>query len=351
LISREIFAKAQKRLNREREPFPEAVHEYDTYFRGKCRCSDCDRILKVFVPVSSTGVGYNCMDHVRFKVEKSHYASESRLRKIFQKQILKLQAEYKSAPKSIEEKLGVADLSKMKADIKNMEQRSLDIKGFMQSLFEARFNGEISADDFKRMSENYSNETAELHEKISETTKKYHKIKQNANLILSNLEYIRDTDFSEITKEICDRLIEKAVVGVFAGVGKINEDLQIFDYYIYGLGKINDLVDVRVKSYGERFLEMLPELMQQKKCTVDEVGKRLGIHPEIVSVVLKRDGMKFSKEVIKYKERVVLESIKNGLPLEEIYPLIGCSNVSSLLQFIPLHFGKSYRALKDELTV
>ncbi len=96
---------------------------------------------------------------------------------------------------------------------------------------------------------------------------------------------------------------------------------------------------------------MLPELMLQKKCTVDEVGKRLGIHPEIVSVVLKRDGMKFSKEVIKYKERVVLESIKNGLPLEEIYPLIGCSNVSSLLQFIPLHFGKSYRALKDELTV
>lgn len=58
----------------------------------------------------------------------------------------------------------------------------------------------------------------------------------NSELIVSSLEHIGETDFCVITEEMCDRLIEKVVIGPYTCNQKKYENFQQTDFYIYGIG-------------------------------------------------------------------------------------------------------------------
>jgi len=350
IISREMFEKAQVRLNRERNPFPKVIHEYDTYFRKKLVCSECGRILLAYIPPDDkNGVGYNCKEYTAFKSELSHHVREDDLRLRFKDQIMKFQTAYITAPDEIEEKLGISQISNMKSNIKTMNERISEIKVFMQALFESKINGDISEDDFRKMSQNYNTEISELQEKLADTTVKYNRIKDNSERIVSSLEYIGETDFSEITEEMCNRLIEKVVIGPYTCNQKKYENFQQTDFYIYGIGKIGEFVDIAPKTMAEKLRDLIPELIREGKCNCSEATRRLGIGKGMLKKILERENTGFRDEVVAYKKKVILESIKNGLSLNEIYPLADMKKYVDVCNFLFRHYGIGYREMRNRL--
>ena len=81
--------------------------------------------------------------------------------------------------------------------------------------------------------------------------------KKNASGIVEILTFIQNTDFSEITEEICSKLIEQVIVGVYEKKGTVNYGKQPLRFQIYEIGFIDELVDVSYKTFRERIEAVL----------------------------------------------------------------------------------------------
>ena len=51
---------------------------------------------------------------------------------------------------------------------------------------------------------------------------------------------------------------------------------RIVDIYIYELGNLSDLVDVRFKPYSQRIKEIAPQLLLERRCDTANVGRSFG---------------------------------------------------------------------------
>ncbi|MCD7958949.1 MAG: recombinase family protein [Ruminococcus sp.] len=210
IIPREMFEKAQQRLNRERVPFSERKHEYEDFFRKKCYCSECSRKLIVYIPTGKDGVGYNCKEFVIYKTCKSHHVREMTLRRVFSEQMTILQKALIENPEEVETKLGIAK-------------------------------------------------------------------------------------FPQMQQELCDKLIEKVVVGEFQKCGECNYGRQQIDFYIANIGCVGDLVDVRYRTYSKRVEEAIPKLWKNGRVSIRDICYEL----EITYCVLKK--------ALKHEDKIFLE--------------------------------------------
>lgn len=252
IVPREMFEKAQERLNRKREPFNERKYEYDTCFRGKCRCSECGGRMAIQVSQGNDGIAYNCQKNVSFKTCKSHLVREMTLRNMFKDQISALKQVLLANSKETEEKLGIYGLSGIQQEIDTINQRIIEIDLYIQALFESKIRGEIVQNDFLTISKQYGDEKGSLQNQANILTEKLAIGKKNSARILEILTFIKEADFSEITQEICDKLIEKVIVGAYEKKGSVNYGKQTLRFQIYEIGFIDELVDVSYKTFRER---------------------------------------------------------------------------------------------------
>lgn len=311
---------------------------------------ECGRKLHPYAPsCNNLGIAYNCTEFIHFRLAYSHHIREEDLKNRFKEQIILFKKKYIESPDIIEDKLGINQISKMQDSLKYMNRRVAEIEKFMQKLFESKVNKEITEDNFQTMSCNYKNEISELQDSIAKISVKLKYAKQNHAEIINNLDYIKNNDFSEITEEICNKLIEKVIIGEYTCFQKKYENFQTTEFYIYGIGQLSDFIVVNHKTVAEKLRELIPELLLERKCTAEEANERLGLGSGMLRKVLLRENTSFIKEVVACKKNIIIKALKEGMTLKEIYPLIGGKKSEDASNFMQREFKKGYKKLKSEL--
>ncbi len=303
IVSREMFEKAQQRLKRERVPFSERKHEYEDFFRKKCYCSECGRKLIVYIPTGKDGVGYNCKEFVIYKTCKSHHVREMTLRRVFSEQMTILQKALIENTEEVETKLGIAKLPQMQNEMSEANARLTEIDSLVKGLFESKIKGEITQKDFILFSDKFSSEKADLQNKINCLAEKLSTGRKNHCKISETLEYIRSCDFSTITQELCDKLIERVVVGEFQKCGECNYGRQQIDFYIANIGCVGDLVDVRYRTYSKRVEEAIPKLWKNGRVSIQDICDELGVTYGVLKKALKHEDKIFLEVLFDVKKK------------------------------------------------
>ena len=212
------------------------------------------------------------------------------LRSMFKNQISALQYSLKANSQEIEEKLGIYGLSGIQQEIENSSQRINEINSYIQKLFEAKIRGEITQADFLNLSSQYNNEKNELQNQVNVLTEKLVSGKKNSAHIIEILNFVRETVFSQITQEMCDKLICKVIVGVYEKNGAVNYGKQPIRFQIYEIGFIDEFVDVNYKTFRERIETVLLQRYEKQMVTryCSEIYKELGVTYGIMKKGLQR---------------------------------------------------------------
>ena len=79
-----------------------------------------------------------------------------------------------------------------------------------------KIKGEIPQNDFLIISKQYSDEKSDLQNQVNMLAEKLAIGKRNSSKIFEILTFIKETDFSEITQEICDKLMRKKELSIMA---------------------------------------------------------------------------------------------------------------------------------------
>ncbi len=351
IIPREMFEKAQVRLARLRKKFDTRKYEYNTFFTRKCRCSECGGRMSIQISQGNDGIAYNCQKNIMFKTCKSHLVCEMTLRNMFKDQISALQQFLNSNQREVEEKLGVYELSGIQQEIDDSNQRIAEIDSYVQALFESKIKGEISQNDFLTISKQYNDEKSDLQNQVNMLAEKLAIGKRNSSKIFEILTFMKETDFSEITQEICDKLIEKVIVGAYEKKGIVNYGRQALKFQIYEIGFIDELVDVSYKTFRERIEAVLLRRYANQIVTKHphEVYEELGLTYNIMKEGLHRENTDFNTVVIDLRKKLIAEYIKQGMSANEIFKKTGFASVNVFYTFCHDNFGVIYKQLRKDI--
>ena len=172
--------------------------------------------------------------------------------------------------------------------------------------------------------------------------------KKNASGIIEILTFIQSADFSEITEEICSKLIKQVIVGVYEKKGTVNYGKQPLRFQIYEIGFIDELVDVSYKTFRERIEAVLLRRYADHIVTKrpHEVYEELGLTYNTMKKGLQRENTNFNTIVIELRKKLITEYIRQGMSADEIFRITGFSNVNVLYAFCYNNFEVSYKHLR-----
>ena len=122
--------------------------------------------------------------------------------------------------------------------------------------------------------------------------------------------------------------------------------------YIYGLGNLSALIDVRFKPYSVRIKEIAPQLLLERRCDTTNVIEALATKRGSLENALAEEGTNFQTVIMEVRKNILIEAIKNGLTIKEIYPLLGYPEPSSVYwfskRFLGMRFNDFYDMVKNE---
>lgn len=162
--------------------------------------------------------------------------------------------------------------------------------------------------NIKMMNAKYSAEREELQKSINELSEKINVGNKETALAIDKLSYIKSLskdDLNSLNAEICNNLVEKIIVGETYWTGEVNYGKQQIDIYLYGIGKIGDIVDVSYKTFEERILMVLPELLTTNNYAVSVVCEKLNLPYNVLKKGLQNEGLTFT--LVKMKARAMLK--------------------------------------------
>lgn len=173
-----------------------------------------------------------------------------------------------------------------------------------RNFFESKIRGEITQDDFLSLSRQYGNEKSNLQSLVNMLAEKLAIGKKNASGIVEIMTFIQNTDFSEITEEICSKLIKQVIVGVYEKKGTVNYGKQPLRFQIYEIGFIDELVDVSYKTFRERIEAVLLRRYADHIVTKrpHEVYEELGLTYNTMKKGLQRENTNFNTIVIELRK-------------------------------------------------
>ena len=121
---------------------------------------------------------------------------------------------------------------------------------------------------------------------------------KNAPLIICRKQKVIESVLNAVGK-ILDRIRTNADVLLQDGfVGKMkrkpkNYGKRIVDIYIYELGNLSELVDVRFKPYSQRIKEIAPQLLLERRCDTANVVESLATKCISLKSALAEEGTNF----------------------------------------------------------
>ena len=315
IISREDFEKTQEKLKTiSKNSFsPSNEMKNDTFFRNKCVCAKCG--AKMHRRHSVNGVYFVCKTYVQYGTCRSNHITENELRRITLDHLKKLYMAVKNGRDTLITQLGLNQLTELDKQIKEAENRVNAISRLLTELYEKKFQGKLSDSEFRIQSRALSSEA--------------------------------------VTQEICDALIEKIVIDEPMGQKEKNYGKRIVDIYIYELGNLSELVDVRFKPYSQRIKEIAPQLLLERRCDTTNVIEALATKRTSLKSALAEEETNFQTVIVEVRKEILIDAIKKGLSMKEIYPLLGYPESSNVYwfakRFLSMSFNDFYRKTRKEI--
>ena len=356
IISREDFEKTQEKLKSiSKNSFsPSNEMKNDTFFRNKCVCAKCG--AKMHRRHSINGVYFVCKTYMQYGTCRSNHVTENELRRIALDHLKKLYMAVKDGSDTLITQLGLNQLTELDKQIKEAENRVNAINKLLTELYEKNFQGKLSDSEFRIQSKALSCEKEKLLQFLSNVTVRKSTISKkflSVTEILNRIESYRLSELDAVTQEICDALIEKIVIDEPMGQKEKNYGKRIVDIYIYELGNLSDLVDVRFKPYSQRIKEIAPQLLLERRCDTANVVEALVTKRTSLKSALAEEGTNFQTVIVEVRKEILIDAIKKGLSIKEIYPLLGYPESSNVYwfakRFLGMSFNDFYRKTRKEI--
>jgi len=215
----------------------------------------------------------------------------------------------------------------------------------LTELYEKKFQGKLLDSEFRIQSKALSCEMEELLQFLSDVTVQKSIISKrffSVTEILNRIENYRLSELNAVTQEICDALIEKIVIDEPMGQKEKNYGKRIVDIYIYELGNLSELVDVRFKPYSQRIKEIAPQLLLERRCDTANVIEALATKRTSLKSALVEEETNFQTVIVEVRKEILINAIKKGLSMKEIYPLLGYPEPSNVYWFAKRFLGMSF---------
>lgn len=355
IISREDFEKAQKKLKNISEnafPQPKATRN-DTLFRQKLFCAMCGK--KMYCSSTKGKLYFQCQAYQKYDRCTSNYITENDLKRVVLDYLHRLYLAVKSDRNAVISKLGLDMFTEIEDQIRTSENRADEISHLLIEIYEKKFQNIITDSEFKCQSETLSREKNDLLHFLADlTAKKSIRSKEKESVIkmLDKISSYSESDFDVLTQEMVNALIEKIVIGKSMGQREKNYGKRMIDIYIYGLGNLSALIDVRFKPYSVRIKEIAPQLLLERRCDTTNVIEALATKRGSLENALAEEGTNFQTVIMEVRKNILIEAIKNGLTIKEIYPLLGYPEPSSVYwfskRFLGMRFNDFYDMVKNE---
>ena len=355
IISREDFEKAQEKLkNISENAFsqPKATRN-DTLFRQKLICAMCGK--KMYCNSTKGKLYFQCQAYQKYDSCTSNYITENDLKRVVLDYLHRLYLAVKSDRNAVISKLGLDTITEIEDQIRTAENRADEISHLLIEIYEKKFQNIITDSEFKSRSEALSREKNDLLHFLADlTAKKSIRSKEKGSVIkmLDKISSYSESDFDVLTQEMVNALIEKIVIGKSMGQREKNYGKRMIDIYIYGLGNLSELIDVRFKPYSVRIKEIAPQLLLERRCDTTNVIEALATKRGSLENALAEEGTNFQTVIMEVRKNILIEAIKNGLTIKEIYPLLGYPEPSSVYwfskRFLGMRFNDFYDMVKNE---
>lgn len=355
IISREDFEKAQEKLkNISENAFsqPKATRN-DPLFRQKLICAMCGK--KMYCSSTKGKLYFQCQAYQKYDSCTSNYITENDLKRVVLDYLYRLYFAVKTDRNAVISKLGLDTITEIEDQIRAAENRADEINHLLKEIYEKKFQNIITDSEFKSRSEALSREKNDLLHFLADlTAKKSIRSKEKGSVIkiLDKISSYSESDFDVLTQEMVNALIEKIVIGKPMGQREKNYGKRMIDIYIYGLGNLSALIDVRFKPYSVRIKEIAPHLLLERRCDTTNVIEALATKRGSLENALAEEGTNFQTVIMEVRKKILIEAIKNGLTIKEIYPLLGYPEPSNVYwfskRFLGMRFNDFYDMVKNE---
>ncbi len=356
IISREDFERTQEKLrNIAKNSFSQSNEmKNDTFFRNKIFCAMCGG--KMYRGSEKGSIYFQCRTYQVYNSCISNYITENDLRRVVLDYLQRLYTTVKSDKNTIISKLGFDDIAEIEEQVNVTEKRLNEMNKLMKQIYEQKFHGEISDLQFKSESETLCREKEGLLKFLSEMTAKrstLNKENMSAVKMLDQISSYSESDFDVLTQEIVDTLIEKIVIDKPMGQREKNYGKRIIDIYVYELGNISNLIDVRFKPFSVRIKEAAPRLLLERRCDRANMALELGTKKSSMVSGLAEEHTNFQTIIVEVRKEILIDAIEKGLTIKEIYPLLGYPETSNVYwfskRFLGMTFNDFYDKIKNEM--
>ncbi len=355
IISREDFEKAQEKLkNISENAFsqPKATRN-DPLFRQKLICAMCGK--KMYCSSTKGKLYFQCQAYQKYDSCTSNYITENDLKRVVLDYLYRLYFAVKTDRNAVISKLGLDTITEIEDQIRAAENRADEINHLLKEIYEKKFQNIITDSEFKSRSEALSREKNDLLHFLADlTAKKSIRSKEKGSVIkiLDKISSYSESDFDVLTQEMVNALIEKIVIGKPMGQREKNYGKRMIDIYIYGLGNLSALIDVRFKPYSVRIKEIAPHLLLERRCDTTNVIEALATKRGSLENALAEEGTNFQTVIVEVRKKILIDAIRNGLTIKEIYPLLGYPEPSNVYwfskRFLGMRFNDFYDMVKNE---
>lgn len=350
IISREDFEKAQEKLkNISENAFsqPKATRN-DTLFRQKLICAMCGK--KMYCNSTKGKLYFQCQAYQKYDSCTSNYITENDLKRVVLDYLHRLYLAVKSDRNAVISKLGLDTITEIEDQIRTAENRADEISHLLIEIYEKKFQNIITDSEFKSRSEALSREKNDLLHFLADlTAKKSIRSKEKGSVIkmLDKISSYSESDFDVLTQEMVNALIEKIVIGKPMGQREKNYGKRMIDIYIYELGNLSELIDVRFKPYSVHIKEIAPQLLLERRCDTANVIEALATKRGSLENALAEEGTNFQTVIVEVRKKILIDAIRNGLTIKEIYPLLGYPEPSNVYWFSKRFLGMRFNDLNN----
>ena len=293
---------------------------------------------------------FQCQAYQKYDSCTSNYITENDLKRVVLDYLHRLYLAVKSDRNAVISKLGLDTITEIEDQIRTAENRADEISHLLIEIYEKKFQNIITDSEFKSRSEALSREKNDLLHFLADlTAKKSIRSKEKGSVIkmLDKISSYSESDFDVLTQEMVNALIEKIVIGKPMGQREKNYGKRMIDIYIYELGNLSELIDVRFKPYSVRIKEIAPQLLLERRCDTANVIEALATKRGSLENALAEEGTNFQTVIVEVRKKILIDAIRNGLTIKEIYPLLGYPEPSNVYWFSKRFLGMRFNDLNN----
>ncbi len=157
------------------------------------------------------------------------------------------------------------------------------------------------------------------------------------------------SDFDNLSGELCDTLIEWIEIGEFIGRDIKMREAREIEVYLFGIGKISDLVDVSFIPFSQRVKAVMPQLIVERRCKIQTIAKILNVNPASLMTVIYKENTTLNALKDEVRRMMYIEAILQGKTQKALWNAIGFNTNQAAENFVKRIFGLNYYQVRKKI--